>query len=173
MVPIDDPLGKPLGPNEKGELLVKGPQVMSRYHKRPKETENAFADGWLRTGDLVYYDENEMFYVVDRLKELIKVKGFQVAPTELEEILRSYPDISDAAVIGVPHKTYGEVPRAYVVEKGKAKLNTEKLNEFMSQKVSEFKQLEGGVVVVRSLPKTASGKILRKDLKLHYQNESK
>ncbi|KAJ8974698.1 hypothetical protein NQ317_015227 [Molorchus minor] len=94
--------GTPLGPNQPGELLIKGPQVMKSYHNRPEETKKAFLDGWLRTGDLMHYNENGLLYVTDRLKELIKVKGFQVAPAELEEVIRDFPSVEDAAVIGVP-----------------------------------------------------------------------
>lgn len=173
VVPADNHLGDPLGPNQPGELLVKGPQVMKGYHNKPEETKEVFVDGWLRTGDLVHYDDNKMFYVTDRLKELIKVKGFQVAPAELEEIIRSYPEVADVAVIGVPHNVHGEVPRAYVVPKPNVQLNSSKLKEFVHDKVANFKQLTGGVAVVESIPKNASGKIMRRALKLQYEKENK
>ncbi|ERL94409.1 hypothetical protein D910_11687, partial [Dendroctonus ponderosae] len=168
VISIDDPEGKPLGPNESGELLVKGPQVTPGYHNRPKETEDAFLDGWLRTGDITYYDERALFYITDRLKELIKVKGFQVAPAELEEIIRNHPDVVEAGVIGVPHPTDGEVPRAVVVLKSGKDADLEAIKSFVDGKVAGFKQLKGGVVVADSIPKNASGKILRRELKLRF-----
>lgn len=146
---------------------------MKGYHNRPEETEKMFVDGWLRTGDLGYYDENKMFYLTDRLKELIKVKGFQVAPAELEEIIRTYPDVADAAVIGVPHEASGEVPRAYIVPKPNAKLDTKQLDDYVSDKVASFKKLKGGIAVVDSIPKNPSGKILRMALKQAYDKENR
>lgn len=144
---------------------------MKGYYKRPKETNETFVEGWMRTGDLVYYDENKMFYVTGRLKELIKVKGFQVAPAELEEIIRTYPDVSDAAVIGVLHEKFGEVPRAYVITKPNAKVDVTRLERYVAEKVISYKQIIGGIVIVDSLPKTASGKILRRELKMQYAKE--
>ncbi|KAF2894355.1 hypothetical protein ILUMI_11819 [Ignelater luminosus] len=173
VVPPDNPEKEPLGPHKFGELLIKGPQVTKGYLNKPKETNETFIDGWMRTGDLVYYDDNKMFYVVDRLKELIKVKGFQVAPAELEEILRSYPDVDDAAVIGIPHVTYGEVPRAYIVPKSNAKIDLEELHTFVNEKVAEFKHLKGGITFTKSIPKTASGKIVRRELQRLYKKEIK
>ncbi|KAJ8944986.1 hypothetical protein NQ318_010188 [Aromia moschata] len=169
IIAVDDPTGTPLGPNQSGELLVKGPQVMRGYHNKPEETKNAFLDGWFRTGDLMHYNEDGLFYVTDRLKELIKVKGFQVAPAELEEAIRDFPSVQDAAVIGIPHPMYGEVPRAYVVPKAKAQLKTEELQKYIANKLAEYKQLKGGVEVVDSIPKNAAGKILRRQLKLQYE----
>ncbi|CAG9863295.1 unnamed protein product [Phyllotreta striolata] len=169
----DDPAGGALGPNELGELLVKGPQVMKGYFHRPEENEKAFADGWFRTGDMMYYNEQGFLFVKDRLKELIKVKGFQVAPAELEEIIRDFPDVIDAAVIGIPHEAYGECPRAYVVPRPNTKIDVQKLNDYVNSKVANYKQLKGGVNVVESIPKNPSGKILRRQLKLMYEKEKK
>ncbi|XP_044761907.1 4-coumarate--CoA ligase 3-like [Coccinella septempunctata] len=167
----EDPTLKPLGPNTTGELLIKGPQVMKSYRNLPEETKKTITeDGWLKSGDLGYFNDDGFFFVTDRLKELIKVKGNQVAPAELEGVIRSFPGVADAAVIGIPHKTSGEVPRAYVVgEKG---LDVEKLNEFVNEKVARYKQLKGGIAVVGSIPKNPSGKILRKELKEAYLKEA-
>lgn len=172
VVPIDNPYGPALGPNSPGELLVKGPQVMKGYHNRPDQNNEVFIDGWLRTGDVAYYNENNLLYLTDRLKELIKVKGFQVPPAELEEIIRTFPDVSDVGVIGIPHMISGEVPRAYVVPKKGKQIDTEKLNAFVSSKVAKYKQLKGGIAVVDSIPKNPSGKILRRQLKLQYEAEN-
>ncbi|KAF5302856.1 hypothetical protein FQA39_LY02036 [Lamprigera yunnana] len=169
IVAVDDLNGDALGPNTPGELFVKGPQVTAGYHNRTKESEEAFTDGWLKTGDLVYYDDNKQFYVQDRLKEIIKVKGHQVAPAELEDIIRTYPDVLDAAVIGVANSRYGEVPHAYVVLKPNTKFDTKQLQDYVAGHVAEYKTLKGGVTIVQSIPKNASGKILRKDLKLQHK----
>ncbi|XP_060530106.1 uncharacterized protein LOC132704261 [Cylas formicarius] len=170
---VNDLSGKPLGPNESGELLVKGPQVMRCYHNNPKATEEIFLDGWLRTGDLAHYDDFGLLFITDRVKELIKVKGFQVAPAELEEVIRDFPTVGDAAVIGIPHKEHGEVPRAYVVPRTKDdNINLEELNSFVNEKVAKYKQLRGGVQIVSEIPKNAAGKILRRQLKLKFQSEN-
>jgi 4-coumarate--CoA ligase len=100
IVALDDPEFKGIGPNESGELLVRGPQVMKGYHNNPEATKDTILeDGFMRTGDIAHYDENLEFYITDRLKELIKVKGFQVAPAELEEILRDHPNVVDVGGI--------------------------------------------------------------------------
>lgn len=121
---------------------------------------------------MVYYNEDNLLYVTDRVKELIKVKGYQVPPAELEEIVRSYDEVSDVAVIGIPHELHGEVPRAYVVPKKGKSVNTKKLDEFVSSKVAQYKRLRGGIAIVDSIPKNNTGKILRRQLKLEYAAQS-
>lgn len=121
---------------------------------------------------MVYYNENNLLFVTDRVKELIKVKGYQVPPAELEEIVRSYDEVSDVAVIGVPHHLHGEVPRAYVVPKKGKNVNIEKLDEYVSSKVAHYKRLKGGIEIVDSIPKNNTGKILRRQLKLEYAAQS-
>ena len=154
------------GPNQCGELLVRGPQVMLGYHNNEKATKEILdEDGWLRTGDVMYYDQDGNFFVSDRIKELIKVKGFQVAPAELEDILCSHESVLDAAVIGIPHEKFGEVPKAFIVKKNNVKVTEDELKEFIKIKVAAYKQLEGGIVFVDAIPKSASGKILRRELK--------
>jgi len=135
------------------------------YFNRPTDTADVIdSEGWFYTGDLGYYDEDGHFYVVDRLKEIIKVKGYQVAPAELEEILRSHPDIEDAGVVGVPDDRAGEVPRAFVVPR-RPDISEEDVKKFVAAKVVEYKQLKGGVQFLTSIPKSPSGKILRRELK--------
>jgi len=169
IVEVEDPEFRGIGPNKTGELLIRGPQIMLGYLNNDKATkETLTADGWLRTGDIGYHDENGDFYITDRLKELIKVKGFQVAPAELEEILRMHPEITDAAVIGIPNPATGELPRAFVVAKKNSAVNEKNVQDFVAQKVSEFKRLAGGVEFVDSIPKNATGKILRRELKKRY-----
>nr|XP_022913349.1 4-coumarate--CoA ligase 2-like [Onthophagus taurus] len=168
VVSPDDKKGNHLKPNEIGEIYVKGPQVMKGYHNNPEESEKSFHDGWFKTGDLVKYNENGMFYICDRLKELIKVRGFQVPPAELEEIIRDFPGVVEAAVIGIPDEYNGELPKAFVVKKKEANVDVEKLQEFVASKVARHKHLKGGVVFVESIPKNDSGKILRRKLKELY-----
>lgn len=139
---------------------------MRRYFNNEKATLEAFdEDGWFKTGDLVYYDENGFFYVVDRIKEMIKVNAFPVAPAELEEILRCHEDVSDAAVVGIPHGKYGEVPRGYVVLKNGKRVEEREILDFVESKVASHKKLIGGVEFVREIPKNPSGKILRRVLR--------
>lgn len=165
---IDLTDGKDVGmPNKPGELLVKGPQVMKGYLDNPVATSEAIdIDGWLHTGDVVYYDEDEYFYVVDRTKELIKVKGNQVSPTELESLILEIPGVADAAVIGIPDTFAGELPKAYVVKKpGFDNITPEQVQEFVTSKVATYKKLAGGVSFVDAIPRNSAGKILRNELK--------
>lgn len=165
---ISDPTGKGLPANQQGELLIRGPQVMLGYLNNKKATDDMLVDGWLHTGDMAYYDEDGYFYITDRLKELIKVKGFQVAPAELEEILRDHPSVADAAVIGVNDAATGELPRAFIVKKKDVDVNEQELQDFVAQKVAPYKQIKGGVQFLDSIPKNTTGKILRRELKLKY-----
>ena len=169
IVDVNDLSRTGLGPNQTGELYVRGPQVMKGYLNREAETkEMLLEDGWLRTGDMAYYDENHQFYITDRLKELIKVKGFQVPPAELEEILRTHPDIVDAAVIGQPHPHHGEIPRAFVVLRPDTKTSEKCIQNFVGERVASYKRLDGGVTFLNTIPKNASGKIMRRQLKQEY-----
>jgi len=105
LVKIVDPTnGKVLGPNQTGELCIKGPQVMLGYLDNPQATAETIRDGWLHSGDIAFHDEDGYLFIVDRLKELIKVKGFQVAPAELEDLLRTMPGVADVGVVGIPHE---------------------------------------------------------------------
>ncbi|OBT58401.1 hypothetical protein VE04_00778 [Pseudogymnoascus sp. 24MN13] len=157
---VDDD-GKDVSAGQRGEVLVRGPVVTRGYHNSPKVTEEAFVNGWFLTGDIAEI-HNGLVYIVDRKKELIKYKGLQVAPAELEAILLSHPIILDAAVIGV-EQDGTEVPRAFVVV-GK-KISEEEIKSFVKSKVASYKQLRGGVAFVDAIPKNASGKILRRELR--------
>ncbi|XP_065907529.1 probable 4-coumarate--CoA ligase 3 isoform X2 [Dysidea avara] len=161
---VDVKTGTALGPNIPGELVIQGPQVMREYLNNPEATKATIRDGWFHTGDLGYYDENGYFYVTDRLKELIKVKGFQVAPAELEALLLQHPHISDVAVIGVDDEKYGELPQAFVV-RSSDELSEQEVEDFVKGRVAEHKQLRGGVKFIKQIPKSLSGKILRKLLR--------
>ncbi|KAJ8986094.1 hypothetical protein NQ317_003389 [Molorchus minor] len=159
--------GETLGTHQSGELLVRGPQVMMGYLNNEQATaETIDEDGWLHTGDVAYYDEDCYFYVVDRCKELIKVKGNQVSPTELENLILDIEGIVDAAVVGIPDTLAGEVPRAYVVRKSGLNINEEDIQRLVNSKVTHYKKLVGGVKFIESIPRNPSGKILRNELKL-------
>ncbi|XP_071582708.1 uncharacterized protein [Temnothorax nylanderi] len=160
----DDTPGRNLGLREVGEIYIRGPQVMKGYYKNPKATADSMDGDWYKTGDLGYYTEDGLLYVQGRLKELIKVKGYQVAPIELEEVIRNYDDVQDVAVIGVAHDNYGEIPKAFVVPKSGVKINENDLKKFVAERVAKYKRL-GYIQVIESIPKTISGKILRKELK--------
>ncbi|RDW66631.1 hypothetical protein BP5796_09380 [Coleophoma crateriformis] len=158
--------GVELPAGERGELWMRGPNVMKGYWKNPKATSDALTkDGWLRTGDIAYVDEDDKFYIVDRIKELIKVRGAQVAPAELEALLLEHPLLLDAAVIGAKGIGEEEYPRAYVVRREGATITEKDIVEFVSSKVSKVKRLTGGVRFVDSVPKNPSGKILRRELR--------
>lgn len=164
---MDLETGKNVGPNERGELCVKGPQVMKGYCGDPQATTASFdSDGFLHTGDVGYYDEDGFFYIVDRVKELIKYKGYQVPPAELEAVLLTHPAVKDAGVIGVPDEAAGELPLAFVVKQPKASVTKEELITYVAGQVSPQKRLHGGLIFVESIPRTHSGKILRRDLKI-------
>ncbi|XP_035774718.1 luciferin 4-monooxygenase-like [Anopheles albimanus] len=168
---IDPDTGRALGPHQRGELCFKGSLIMKGYIGAESPID---ADGWLHTGDIGYYDEDQDFFIVDRLKELIKYKAFQVPPAELEAVLLSHPEVKDAAVIGVPDDRAGELPRAYVVRKEDSNVSPQELIAFVEQKVSSEKRLRGGLQFIGEIPKTASGKILRRALRdLATSNQSK
>lgn len=167
---IDDAtFSKGLNTHESGELLFRGPNIMKGYFKNEEATRAMISsDGWLRTGDIGHYDENGLLYISDRLKELIKVNALQVAPAELEGILRTHPAILDAVVVGIPNATYGEVPKAFVVRRPDADVTESDVKVFVSKQVAKHKQLTGGVQFVESIPKTVTGKILRREIKKLY-----
>lgn len=159
---------------EVGELYVRGPNVFLGYHRNPRATAECLSpDGWFRTGDVGYQDKEGNFYITDRVKELIKYKGFQVAPAELEGMLLDNDAVDDVAVIGVYSQEHGsEVPRAYVVRSAKSKASgrsaeeeAEAIVSWLNSRVAQHKRLRGGVRFIDAVPKSASGKILRRVLK--------
>jgi len=159
---VDPASGEELGPNQEGELWVRGPQVMMGYLNNLEATARTIDDEqWLHTGDIGYADEDGHFFIVDRMKELIKYKGFQVAPAELEAVLLSHPAIADAAVIPCADEEAGEVPKAFVVLKGDA--SAEELMEFVAGRLAPHKRIRF-VEFIAQIPKSASGKILRRVL---------
>merc|ERR1719219_1575279 len=161
---VDIETGDCLGPHQDGELCVAGPQVMKGYYRNENATEKTIIDGWLYTGDIARFDDDGQFFIVDRLKELIKVKGLQVAPSELEDLIRRHPGVNDVAVVGVPDDRAGELPRAYVVRKNRQVLE-ESIVDWVKERAAPHKHLAAGVMFVDTLPKNQTGKILRRELK--------
>jgi acyl-CoA synthetase (AMP-forming)/AMP-acid ligase II len=157
---LDTITGAELGRNQEGEVCVRGPQVMTGYLNRPEATAAMIdPDGWLHTGDIGYADADGNFFIVDRVKELIKYKGLQVAPAELEAILLSHPAVADAAVVPLADEEAGQVPRAFVVLKGNA--TPEEIMAYVAQRVAPYKKLRE-VVITDQIPRSPSGKILRR-----------
>jgi acyl-CoA synthetase (AMP-forming)/AMP-acid ligase II len=145
-----------------GELWVRGPQLMEGYLDNPAATAATLdADGWLHTGDIGHIDDDGYVFLVDRLKELIKVKGFQVAPAELEAVLTSHPAIADAAVVGVPDESAGERPKAFVLAGGPVDLD--ELNAYVTERVAPYKRISE-IELVDALPRSPTGKLLRRVL---------
>ncbi|WP_459648898.1 AMP-binding protein [Kitasatospora sp. Ki12] len=154
-----------LGAGERGELLIRGPQVMKGYLGRPSETAAVVdAEGWLHTGDVGFVDERGYLHIVDRVKELIKYKGYQVAPAELEAVLLGHPQIADAAVIGVRDADGTECPKAFVVRAPGSGLTAEEVTGYVAGQVAPYKKVRA-VEFVDAVPKSAAGKILRRELR--------
>ncbi|XP_073964929.1 luciferin 4-monooxygenase-like [Choristoneura fumiferana] len=168
---IDLKTKEALGPNKEGEICIKGGSVMKGYVGKDRK-DDFDEEGFFRTGDIGYYDEERYFYIVDRLKELIKYKAYQVPPAEIEAVLLEHPEVRDAGVVGVPHAGAGEVPRAFVALQPGASVTAEELQKFVAERLSNPKHLRGGVRFVPEIPKNISGKILRRKLK-EMANKSK
>ncbi|KAF2851722.1 4-coumarate-CoA ligase-like protein [Plenodomus tracheiphilus IPT5] len=165
---LDDEGKTEAPPGERGEVWVRGPNIMKGYWNKPEATKETLTpDGWLKTGDVAYVDKDNYFFIVDRKKELIKVKGLQVAPAELEALLLDHPDVQDVAVIGV-HNNGDELPRAYIMPQSPDRATpevAENIKSWLAERVSRHKRLEGGVHWIDAVPKNPSGKILRKLLR--------
>ena len=150
-------------PDAIGEIAIKGHNIMKGYYGRPDATEQAIQDGWFRSGDLARRDEDGWYYIVDRSKDMIIRGGFNVYPREVEEVLMTHPDVSLAAVVGVPHESLGEEVKAFVILNPDAKTTPEELVEWSRGEMAAYKYPRG-VVIVDSLPMTATGKILKREL---------
>ncbi|KAJ4154455.1 hypothetical protein NW754_001404 [Fusarium falciforme] len=172
-MPVD---GEASSARREGELWVKGPNVFLGYYNNPQATEESLtSDGYYKTGDVGYEDPHGNLIITDRIKELIKYKGFQIAPAELEDILHGHPAVADCAVVGVPEGQVGsELPRAFVkpadsVQEG-PKL-AEELQAHVNGKVAHYKRLRGGVIFLETIPRNPSGKILRRELKKSFASK--
>lgn len=163
---VDTSTGADCAVGDHGEICCRGPQLMLGYLNNQKATADMIdGDGWLHTGDIGYLDTDDHLYISDRLKELIKYKGLQVPPAELEAILCNHPAVADAGVIGIADPDGGEVPRAYVALKQDASATATELQDYVSARVVAYKKLRGGLVFVPEIPRSAAGKILRLQLK--------
>jgi len=162
---VDPGTGEDQPVGERGELWVRGPQVMIGYLNNAEATAATIdADGWLHSGDVAIIDEHGHMTIVDRLKELIKFKGFQVAPAELEALLITHPKVADVAVIGVPDDEAGEIPKAFVTAAPGETVTLEEIQELVSEHLVSYKQVRQ-IEVIDAIPKSAAGKILRKELR--------
>lgn len=160
---VDTETGLDLPRGQAGEFWIRGPQIFKGYLNQPQASAGTLTtDGWMRTGDIGYIDDAGYLYVTDRLKELIKVKGFQVAPAELEALLVTHPNVADVAVIGRADERAGEVPVAFVVPRGE--LQPQALKDWLAERMVDYKHL-ADVFLCDAVPKTASGKILRRVLR--------
>lgn len=160
---VNTETGKDAEPGGDGEIWIRGPQVMLGYLNNPEATASTLDDdGWLHTGDVAFRDEDGHFFIVDRVKELIKYKGFQVPPAELEALLLTHPSVADAAVVGIPDDDAGELPKAFVVLRGEA--SVDELKAHVAAHVASYKRLHD-VVFIDAIPKSPAGKILRRMLK--------
>ena len=162
---VDPDTGEDQPVGERGELWVRGPQVMTGYLNNQQATDETIdGDGWLHTGDIAIIDDAGHMTIVDRLKELIKYKGFQVAPAELEALLITHPKIADVAVIGIPDDEAGELPKAFVAVAPNETVTLEDVQALVSEHLVSYKQIRE-LEILEAIPKSASGKILRKDLR--------
>ncbi|XP_050517591.1 uncharacterized protein LOC126892162 isoform X1 [Diabrotica virgifera virgifera] len=163
---VDVFTGAICGPNEEGELRIKSEFLMSGYHNH--DTSDSFdSEGWMKTGDIVTYDEDGCFYIKDRIKEMIKYKGFQIAPAMLEQLIMTHSSVAQVVIIGIPHDADGDHPMAVIVpkESSTASINEEDIIKFVDERVSDTMRLRAGVKFVSSIPMTPSGKIRRRDVK--------
>nr|AFU90743.1 4-coumarate:coenzyme A ligase [Punica granatum] len=162
---VNPDTGASLPRNQPGEICIRGNQIMKGYLNDPEATERTIdKDGWLHTGDIGYIDDDDELFIVDRLKELIKYKGFQVAPAELEAMLIAHPSISDAAVVPMKDEAAGEVPVAFVIRSNGSKITEDDIKQYISKQVVFYKRINR-VFFTEAIPKAPSGKILRKYLR--------
>ncbi|CAH0594280.1 unnamed protein product [Chrysodeixis includens] len=171
---VDIDTGKKLGPNENGEICIKGPIIMKGYAGNEEATKAMFdAEGYMKTGDVGYYDQDGCFFIVDRLKELIKYKGHQVAPAAVESVVLGHPGVAECGVVGAPDEAVGELTTAFVVKRPGATVTEKELLEFANARLSAVSRLHGGVIFVDDIPKNPSGKIVRRALKQRLAEKSK
>ncbi|XP_018350298.1 PREDICTED: uncharacterized protein LOC108753314 [Trachymyrmex septentrionalis] len=158
--------GKTLGANQNGELRLKLPCIMNGYYKRPEETKRAFdSDGWLLSGDIGYYDNDGNVFLIDRISEFILFHGINISTAEIENVLKTHPAVSQVAVIGIPHEIAGQHPKAVVSRMPHKTVTEEELHDLVAKNLPEYCELRGGVKFLDKLPRTATGKIAKKQLR--------
>jgi long-chain acyl-CoA synthetase len=163
-VSIQDEVGRELDPNEIGEVCVRGGNVMLGYWNQPEETAKTMRNRWLLTGDIGYRDVDGYYYITDRKKDMLLVNGINVYPREIEEILYQYPGVKEAAVIGKPDTRKGEQPVAFVAASDGAVLEEKTLQKFIRERLADYK-VPRRVVLLPALPRNATGKILKTELR--------
>ncbi|WOL04146.1 4-coumarate--CoA ligase-like 7 [Canna indica] len=163
---VDTATGETLSVGQPGELWLRGPSIMKGYVGNDEANAATFNSGWLKTGDICYFDQDGFLYIVDRLKELIKYKAYQVPPAELEHLLQFLPGVADAAVIPYPDEEAGQIPMAFIVRQQGSNLSEIEVMNFIAKQVAPYKKIRK-VVFINSIPKTPSGKILRGELRKH------
>jgi len=161
---VQDDDGKILGANETGEICVRGGNVMMGYWNQPEETKKALRNGWLLTGDVGHRDDDGYYYITDRKKDMLIVNGINVYPREIEEVIYHYPGVKEAAVIGRPDERRGELPLAFVSPADGQTLDAKELLQFIRGKLADYK-VPKEVIVMPALPKNATGKILKTELR--------
>jgi acyl-CoA synthetase (AMP-forming)/AMP-acid ligase II len=166
-VRVVDDNGQDLAPGEKGEVLLRAPNMMKGYLNRPEETAAAIKDGWLHTGDIAKMDEDGFLYILDRKKDMIISGGENIYPAEIEDALLNNPKVADVGVIGYPHERWGEAVKAIVVVKEGESLTEEELIEWCQGKIGRFK-IPKAVVVTDAIPRTPTGKILKTELRKQF-----
>jgi long-chain acyl-CoA synthetase len=167
---VDIDSGEVVRGGERGELQVKGPQVMLGYYDDPEATAQAFQDGWLRTGDVGYMDEDGYVFLVDRIKDMIICSGFNVYPRTIEEALMEHPAVEETTVIGVQDEYRGEAPIAYVKLRAGSPTTDAELRQFISTKLNKI-ELPREIIFKDALPKTLIGKLSKKELREEYAQE--
>ncbi len=163
-IKIIDPEGNELGVGEEGEICIKGPQVAQGYWNRPEESANTFRDGWVHSGDVGKIDEDGYLTIVDRIKDMVIYKGYNVYPRELEEVLFEHPDIIDAAVVAKPDAAGGEIPKAFVQKADGSTLTEQEIIDFAAERLAPYKKIRE-VTFVGELPRSGAGKVLKTELK--------
>ncbi|GLH08815.1 Luciferin 4-monooxygenase [Gryllus bimaculatus] len=163
---VDVETGKTNGPNTEGEICFKGPNVFKGYYRNPEATATVIdSEGWMHSGDIGFFDDDGYFFVHDRIKELIKQKGIQVIPTDIESVLLSHVAVKDTAVVGIEHDLEQEQAVAFVVKQPGAAVTEEELINLVKEQLPEYKWLNGGVRFTDAIPRTASGKVIRRELR--------
>jgi len=161
---VDPATGEDLPPHAVGEVWLRAPNVMAGYFNRPEETAAAVTDGWLRTGDGGYLDEEGYLFLTDRVKDMIVSGGENVYPIEVEEVLAGHPDVADVAVIGVPDERWGEAVKAFVIARDGRALAAADLLAFARERLAGYK-LPRSIEFVEDLPRTPTGKVLKRELR--------
>jgi long-chain acyl-CoA synthetase len=163
-VKVVDDDGKVLGKNEDGELCVRGPNVMMGYFNQPEETANTLKEGWLFTGDVAHIDDDGYIFIVERKKDMLIYRGCNIYPREVEEVLYKHPAVADAAVVGIPDASRGEVPKAFIVLKEGEHATEKELKKFCADHLARYK-VPKLFSFEKDLPRTPTGKVLKKDLR--------